>query len=89
MSRITDRKGEWFEIWFDDKKSILDTMTRNMVSDLAAGYDYFGPSITRQQAEIQFYKVNFDYEVEMLKNMSDKDSDRWCYMDLKKRGAID
>lgn len=89
MSRITDRKGEWFEIWFDDKKSILDTMTRNMVSDLAAGYDYFGASITRQQVEIQFYKVNFDYEVEMLKNMEEKDVDRWCYMDLKKRGAID
>lgn len=89
MSRITDRKGEWFEIWFDDKKSILDTMTRNMVSDLAAGYDYFGASITRQQVEINFYKVNFDYEVEMLKNMKEKDADRWCYMDLKKRGAID
>ena len=89
MSRITDRKGEWFEIWFDDKKSILDTMTRNMVSDLAAGYDYFGASITRQQVEINFYKVNFDYEVEMLKNMEEKEADRWCYMDLKKRGAID
>ena len=79
----------WFDLWFDDKQSILDTMIRNMVSDLDAGYDYFGACITRQQAEINLYKVNFDRDVEMLKNMKEKEAEKWCYYDLKKRGAID
>ena len=83
------KNNDWFEIWFADKQSILDTMIKNMVSDLEAGYDYFGASIVRQQAEINFYKVQFDHELEILKNKDEKTANRWCYLDLKQRGAID
>ena len=84
-----NNKIDWFEMWFQDKQSILDTMIKNMVSDLDAGYNYFGANIAVQQAEINLYKVNFDKDVEMLKNMKEKEANRWCYLDLKKRGSID
>lgn len=47
---------EWFEIWYQDKQSILDAMIRNMTADLKCGYDYFGNCITRQREEIAAYK---------------------------------
>lgn len=81
-------KNNWFEIWFDDKQSIMDTMLKNLQSDLDAGYDPYGASVVRQQCLIGMYKNQFDSEVDMLKNMSDKDTQHWCYLDLKKRGAI-
>lgn len=81
-------KNDWFEIWFADKSSMLDTMVGNMAADLAAGYDYFGNCISRQREEINEYKARFDEECEKLKDMDEKKADRWCYIDLKKRGAI-
>ena len=88
-SRITDRRGEWFEIWQDDKESILEIMISNMVSDLNAGYNYFGKSIQQQIVDIDNYKKQFDSEMDKFKSMSDDEVDRWCFYDLKKRGAID
>lgn len=83
----------WFEMWFEDKKSILETMTRNMAADLAAGYDYFGTSIQKQIEDLNEYKHRFDAEMEKLKDLStcddgEKKVNRWCYLDMKKRGAI-
>ena len=87
MARITD-SDNWFGIWFEDKKSIINTMIKNMAADLDAGYDYFGTCIRRQQAEIETYKAQFDEEMDMFKDMEEKAVNRWCYYDLKKRGAI-
>ena len=81
---------DWFEIWFDDKQAILDTMVRNMNSDLENGYDYFGSSIRKQRADIDEYKARFDEQMDRFKEMeSDSKVNRWCYYDLKKRGAIE
>ena len=88
MARITDRKGEWFEIWYEDKTSVIDTMVRNMTADLEAGYNYFGNSIKRQQTMINEYKEDFDEQMDWFKTKSDEEVDRWCFYDLKKRGAI-
>lgn len=88
MAKISDR-NDWFEIWFDDKKSVLSTMTRNMAADLAAGYDYFGNSINGQRREIERYKQQFDNEVDSFKSMDENAVNRWCFYDLKKRGAIE
>lgn len=79
---------KWFELWFADKQSVIETMIRNMNDDLNAGYDYFGNCIKRQRAEIDEYKKQFDTEIDRLKEMDDKKAERWCYLDLKKRGAI-
>jgi len=84
-----EAKGFWFDIWFADKESMLDTMVRNLAADLENGYDYFGKSATEQREQIAAYKKQFDEECDLLKSMTDeKHVDRWCYIDLKKRGAI-
>lgn len=41
MARVTER-DDWFEIWFTDKKAMIETMVHNMAADLENGYDYFG-----------------------------------------------
>ena len=79
---------KWLELWFADKQSVIETMIRNMNDDLSAGYDYFGNCIKSQRTEIDEYKKQFDTEIERLQEMDEKKAERWCYMDLKKRGAI-
>lgn len=87
MARITDR-NDWFDVWFEDRESILSTMIRNMTSDLNAGYDYFGQSITQQKQEIAEYKAQTDKTLDMFKDMDEKAVNRWCFYELKKHGAI-
>jgi hypothetical protein len=79
---------DWYEIWIGDKESILDTMIRNMTSDLEHGYDYFGKSITEQREMIEAYRADIDKTLDMFKTMDSTAIIRWCYFDLKKRGAI-
>lgn len=86
MSRVTE--CDWFEIWYEDKVSMIDIMTRNMASDLACGYDYFGNSITKQREMLEKYKEDFDNTLDSFKFMEEKQVNRWCYYDMKKRGAI-
>ena len=87
MARITDR-NDWFDVWFANRESILNTMIRNMTSDLNAGYDYFGQSITKQKQEIAEYKVQTDKTLDMFKDMDEKAVNHWCFYELKKHGAI-
>ena len=87
-SRVTDSK-EWFDMWFEDKKSIISIMYSNMASDLAAGYDYFGKSIQDQKREIADYEAEFERQMDKFKSMSDDEVNRWCFYDMKKRGAIE
>lgn len=89
MARLTKWSDEWFEIWYQDKQSILDTMVRNMVADLECGYDYFGNCITRQREEIAEYKAKFDAEVMSFAEKSDTERNKWCYYDMLRRGVID
>ena len=85
--RISDR-DDWFSVWQDYKESILQTMINNMASDLNAGYDYFGKSIVEQRKTIEAYKKEIDDTFDLFKTMEDKEVNRWCFYDLKKRGAI-
>ena len=79
---------EYFDMWFADKQSMINTMIKNMCADLDAGYDYFGKSITQQQQDIAAYKAKFDEELDKLKTMSEKEVEHWCKLDMKKRGVI-
>lgn len=88
MTRVTDR-NDWFEIWFEDKQSIIETMVRNMTADLDNGYNYFGNTITKQRKMIEEYKEKFDGEMKCFWMMDEKQVNKWCYYDLKRRGAID
>ena len=86
-SRLTDRY-DWVDIWQEDKENILFTMIKNMASDLENGYDYFGKSIVEQRKTIEDYKKDIDSTWDMFKTMDEKEVNRWCFYDLKKRGAI-
>lgn len=80
--------SEWFEIWCGDKESMLDTMVKNMCSDLEAGYAYFGKSITEQRQMIDDYRADYHRQLMAFADWDEKKVGRWCYYDLKRRGAI-
>ncbi len=78
MARITD-SNDWFGIWFEDKKSIINTMIKNMAADLDAGYNYFGTCIRKQQENIETYKAKFDEEMVFSSSFLSKDYTRFRY----------
>jgi len=88
MSRVTDR-NDWFDIWFTDKECMIECMVRNMAADLDAGYDYFGNSIRSQREAIEAYKADFEKQLDEFKLMDEKQVNRWCFYDMKKRGVIE
>lgn len=88
MKKSITETETWFDIWYSDRQNMLDTMIRNMQSDLDCGYDYFGKSITSQRQMIDEYKNDFDKQMDKFKEMEDSVVNRWCYYDMKKRGVI-
>lgn len=84
-----DKSVDWFEMYVDDKRSMLNTMVRNLAADLDAGYDWFGASSVRQRERIDEYKAEYDGALERFKGMSEEQVQRWCFYDMLKRGAID
>lgn len=78
----------WFELWMDDKESVLATMVKNLASDLEAGYNYFGACVQRQKETIDAYKAEFDRQLMSFADMDEGKRNRWCYYDLLRRGAI-
>ena len=87
MCRVTDR-DDWFDLWLEDRNSILACMVSNMASDLAAGYDYYGKSISEQRAEIDAYKAETDRKLGSFAFLTEKEVNRYCFYDMKRRGAI-
>lgn len=80
---------DWFEMWVEDRKSILSCMIQNMNDDLKAGYDPTGNSIRKQVREIDAFQNKFDEQMQHLRELDEKQCNRWCYVDLKRLGAID
>ena len=78
----------WFEVWYDDKTSMVETMVGNMTADLSAGYNYFGNCIRTQIEQIEAYKREFDAQLIAFADMDEGKRNRWCYYDLLRRGAI-
>ena len=89
MTRYTDCKNDWFDMWYSDKKSILNCMYSNREADISAGYSLYSRSIIDQNEMIDSYSKSIDEALEMFKSMSESEVDHWCFYDLKKRGAID
>lgn len=79
---------KWFEIWYEDKQSMIATMMRNMVADIEAGYNPTGANIRGQREQIDQYTKEFDLELGKLAEKDEKQAERWCYIDLKRRGVI-
>lgn len=86
--RVSDR-DDWFDLWFQDKQDILTIMYQNMVDDLHAGYNPLGRSIKRQKLEIDQYTANLHAQMDTFHKMNEKEVNRWCFYDMKKRGAIE
>lgn len=86
--RVTD-SNEWFDMWFEDKKAMISTMLSNTVADLNAGYDLYGKSIREQKQMIDKYQKSFEDQMNAFKEMDDKQVNRWCFYDMKKRGVIE
>ena len=89
MSKYTDNKGEWFDMWLMDKRSIIAVMYSNLNADLEAGYNPLGNSITKQRATIDAYINEVDTHLDSFYHMTEEETDRWCFYDMKKRGAIE
>ena len=83
----------YFEIWYEDKQSMIETMKRNMISDLKCGYNPNGNTIKREEKELEEYMRKFAEEMEMLKALTLSHTERkienWCKLDLLKRGVIE
>lgn len=79
---------KWYEIWYEDKRCMIGTMLRNMVADIEAGYNPVGDNIKSQRRAIDMYEQEFDFQMERLAEKDEKQAERWCYMDLKRRGVI-
>ncbi len=80
---------KWFEMWKADRESMLDTMIRNMASDLENGYNYWGNCIKRQREDIERFRAEFEADLDRLGEMDEKKAERWCHMRLIKLGAIE
>ena len=86
---LYDKSVNWFDIWVADWQSMTETIRRNMQADLNAGYDPNGATIIKYRAQIvtrdEFYALKLR-DFGMME--SDEKINRWCYFDLKARGAI-
>ena len=85
---MATERTDWFEIWCEDKKNIMNTMARNMAADLEAGYDFFGNSIQRQIKDMEAYRDAFNAEMDKIAEMEPSRVNHYCYVKLKKAGAI-
>ena len=86
MARFTDNAGDWFKIWREDYESIVATMRSNMISDAEAGYSTY--ALRAQLRGIMLYEREHDEKLEKLAHMTDAEAERWCFVDLVRRGAI-
>ena len=91
--KAKDRKvkgrSDWFDIWYQDKMSIIETMMKNMQSDLDAGYNPNGQSILKQKIMIDNYRKNIEENLRKFAEMTEADVNRFCYYSLVRSGAIE
>ena len=83
-----DKTENYIEMWDADKKSMMHTMYKNMVSDLDCGYSPIGACIQRQKENIARYEAEYFNDMEKLIDMEESAANRWCFMDMKRRGVI-
>ena len=88
MTEYKMHYGEWFDMWYADKQSIINCMTCNMQDDINAGYDPNGSCITAQKRMIDVYTNEFNNQQQILARMTPDNTEKWCYHDMKRRGAI-
>lgn len=88
MSRVTD-SNEWRKMWDSDKRAMIDTMRRNLAADITAGYSMRGRSVQNQIHDIDEYEYDYFEQIRKLDSMSESEANKWCFYDMKRRGAIE
>ena len=81
--------NDYFKLWYEDKRTILETMNRNMYADIDVGYDPNGENIKGQLKAIDDYSIDINRHLLQFSSMNDKEVQRWCKYDLIRRGAIE
>ena len=79
----------YYEMLKQDRRSILEIMTRNYLSDLEAGYDYFGKSLTDERFVMEQYARQTRDIIAELDQLDERTRERKARAILKKSGAID
>lgn len=82
-------EDDYFAVWYQDKLSMIETMIRNMLADLDAGYDFHGGSIGTQLQYVEEYYEDFRNKLKEFKDMREPDINKWCYKDMIERGAME
>ena len=80
---------DYFKLWYEDKRSILETMNRNMYADIDVGYDINGDNIKSQLKAIDDYSIDINRHLSQFSTMTDKEVQRWCKYDMIRRGVIE
>ena len=83
--------SEWIEMWKGDIRSMLATMLLNIVSDLLNGHYEPDGSVMSDIVDALSYANKYRHNkahIEHLQRKSETDAAKWCFKDLKKRGAI-
>lgn len=83
-----DKSVDWAEMWEQDKTAILKTMYRNMNADLECGYNPMGNAIQNQKSAIAEYEREIHAAWDRFVYMTEEQVNKWCFYDMKKRGAI-
>ena len=90
MTKYSDHKNEYFEMWYSDCKNMLKIMYHNMSSDLDNGYNPLGNSIKSQKQAIVAYEQYINATLDKFSEMNDDSKiDRYCYHELLKKGVIE
>lgn len=90
MTKYSDCKNQWFEMWYGDCKNMLHIMYKNMASDLDNGYNPLGNSIKAQKQSIAVYEKYINDTLDKFSEMNDDSKiDRYCYHELIKKGVIE
>lgn len=84
-----DKNENYVEMWEAARKSTITTMYQNLSSDLSCGYDPLGSCVKRQQDEIANYISKYHEALDKFVYMTDEQTNKWCFYDMKKRGDID
>lgn len=94
MLKFTDIKyldyESWFELWYEDEKAINQTMIKNCLADIHAGYNIHGNCIMNQWQAISNHAKHINDTLDMFTEFNNSEKiNRWCYYDLLKRGVIE
>lgn len=87
-----DKPMEWIANridWCWKFRHIIETMIRNMLADLDAGYDFHGGGIGTQLQYVEEYYEDFRNKLKEFKDMRELDINKWCYKDMIERGAME